>query len=80
MSHPAEPTIEMPFELESLAKAVNYQRWVSDAIQPYMGRRILEVGAGVGTMSQWLPVMHGAWRPSPYGELVLNSGDDRAQR
>lgn len=46
----------MPFELESLAKAVNYQRWVSDAIQPYMGRRILEVGAGIGNMSQWLPV------------------------
>ena len=45
----------MPFELESLAKAVNYQRWVSDAIQPYMGKRILEVGAGIGNMSQWLP-------------------------
>jgi SAM-dependent methyltransferase len=46
----------MPFELESLAKAVNYQRWLSDTIQPYMGRRILEVGAGIGNMSQWLPV------------------------
>lgn len=46
----------MPFELESLAKAVNYQQWVSEAIQPYLGRRILEVGAGIGNMSQWLPV------------------------
>lgn len=46
----------MPFELESLAKAVNYQQWVSETIRPYMGRRILEVGAGIGNMSQWLPV------------------------
>ena len=56
MSHSAEPTFDMPFELASLAKAVNYQRWVWEAVQPYMGRRILEVGAGIGNMSQWLPV------------------------
>lgn len=56
MSEPAAPTIAMPFALDSLAKAVNYQRWVSEAIQPYLGRRILEVGAGIGNMSQWLPV------------------------
>jgi SAM-dependent methyltransferase len=56
MESATELTESMPFELESLAKAVNYQRWVSDAIQPYMGRRILEVGAGIGNMSQWLPV------------------------
>jgi SAM-dependent methyltransferase len=56
MPSAAEQTCEMPFELESLAKAVNYQRWVAEAIRPYMGRRILEVGAGIGNMSQWLPV------------------------
>src|ERR1700748_1523598 len=56
MSHAAEPTIEMLFELESLAKAVKYQRWVSEAIQTRWGRRILEVCAGLGTMSHWLPV------------------------
>ena len=52
----AESSHELPFELESLANAVNYQRWVSDAVQPFLGRRIVEVGAGIGNMSQWLPV------------------------
>lgn len=56
MSQSAPPTNAIPFELDSLAQAVNYQQWVSDAIQPHMGRRILEVGAGIGNMSQWLPV------------------------
>lgn len=46
---------EIPFELDSLANARNYQRWVFDAVQPYLGRRILEVGSGIGNMSQWLP-------------------------
>jgi SAM-dependent methyltransferase len=51
-----EHLTELPFELDSLSKAVNYQRWVSDAVQPFMGRRILEFGAGIGNMSRWLPV------------------------
>jgi hypothetical protein len=46
----------LPFELAALRGAVNYQRWVSDAVAPYLGARILEVGAGVGSLSRWLPV------------------------
>ena len=56
MSGTVEESLQMPFELESLSKAVNYQRWVAEAVVPLMGRRILEVGAGIGNMSQWLPV------------------------
>jgi SAM-dependent methyltransferase len=52
---PEVPT-DLPFELDSLSKALNYQRWVFEAVQPYMGRRILEFGAGIGNMSRWLPV------------------------
>lgn len=48
-------TMSIPFELDSLANARNYQRWVFDAVQPYLGRRILEFGSGIGNMSQWLP-------------------------
>jgi SAM-dependent methyltransferase len=47
--------MQLPFELDSLAEARNYQRWVFDAVRPYLGRRILEVGSGIGNMSQWLP-------------------------
>ena len=47
---------ELPFELESLSRAYRYQRWVADAVSPYWGRRILELGAGVGNLSQHLPV------------------------
>jgi SAM-dependent methyltransferase len=47
---------DLPFELRSLTGAKNYQGWVFDTIQPYLGKRILELGAGIGNMSQWLPV------------------------
>jgi len=47
--------MSLPFELDSLAEARNYQRWVFDAVRPFLGRRVLEVGSGIGNMSQWLP-------------------------
>jgi SAM-dependent methyltransferase len=47
--------MQLPFELDSLAEARNYQRWVFDAVKPWLGRRILEIGSGIGNMSQWLP-------------------------
>lgn len=45
----------VPFELALLARAANYQRWVADTVAPHLGRRILEIGAGIGNMSRWLP-------------------------
>ena len=47
--------MSLPFELDALALARNYQRWVFESVRPYLGRRILEVGSGIGNMSQWLP-------------------------
>jgi SAM-dependent methyltransferase len=46
----------LPFELTALRSAVNYQRWVADAAAPHLGARILEVGAGLGNLSRWLPL------------------------
>jgi SAM-dependent methyltransferase len=37
--------------LELLAEAPQYNRWQYDLLAPYLGRRILEVGAGIGNMS-----------------------------
>lgn len=43
----------LPFELVALEKAVRYQQWIIETIQPYVGKRILELGAGIGNMSRW---------------------------
>ena len=47
---------DIPFELQILSQAKNYQKWIADTILPYLGESILEVGAGIGNQSRWLPV------------------------
>lgn len=47
--------MELSFELTSLASAKNYQEWVYRTVEPFLGKRILECGSGIGNMSQWLP-------------------------
>ena len=37
--------------LEILAEAPRYNRWQFDMVAPWLGKRILEVGAGIGNMS-----------------------------
>src|SRR5438093_9447128 len=37
--------------LELLAEAPRYNRWQFDMVASHLGRRILEVGAGIGNMS-----------------------------
>ncbi len=49
-------SLQLPFELESLSKAVHYQKWVHQSVEPFLGESILEVGAGIGNMSRWLPL------------------------
>ena len=46
---------DLPFELESLSRAVNYQHWVFRTIAPFIGKRVIEIGAGIGNMSKYLP-------------------------
>jgi SAM-dependent methyltransferase len=47
---------EIPFELESLSNAKRYQRWLYESVRPFLGKRILELGSGIGNLSQHLPV------------------------
>jgi SAM-dependent methyltransferase len=56
----AEPGDPVGIEtLERLAAAApNYNRWLFDRVSPWVGRRVLEIGAGVGNMSAFL--MNGA--------------------
>ena len=37
--------------LETLAEAVNYRDWLHAVTLPWLGRRVLDVGAGMGTMT-----------------------------
>lgn len=41
-------------ELEAMSFAVNYHRWIVDEFEPYLGRTVAEVGAGVGSVSRLL--------------------------
>lgn len=38
-------------ELERLAEADHFFGWIADELEPHLGHRILEVGAGIGTVS-----------------------------
>ncbi len=40
--------------LHALEAAKNFNRWMADTIRPYIGDRILEVGAGIGNLTQAL--------------------------
>lgn len=37
-----------------MGEARNYYRWILREFQPFLGKRVLEVGAGIGTFSQHL--------------------------
>src|SRR5688572_14945435 len=41
-------------ELESMALAVNYSRWILDRLKPFIGKHVVEVGAGHGSFSKLL--------------------------
>jgi glycosyltransferase involved in cell wall biosynthesis len=40
--------------LHSLEKAQNFNRWMAEAIESYVGARVLEIGAGIGNITTWL--------------------------
>jgi SAM-dependent methyltransferase len=57
-------------ELHALAEAENYYRWVIRQFAPFMGKRVIEVGAGIGTFARTL-LNH-----VPVSELVLVEPSD----
>jgi len=40
--------------LHLMAKAANYNAWMFHTVEPYAGKRILEIGAGIGTFTEFL--------------------------
>jgi len=43
-----------PAILEALADARRFNRWMAGSIQPYIGKRVLETGAGIGNLTRIL--------------------------
>jgi len=41
-------------DLEAMSFARNYHRWILDLFRPYLGTRLVEVGAGSGSFSEML--------------------------
>src|SRR5258706_16465977 len=55
MSRPAEAADRVgAATLERMAAAPRYNRWVFDRLRPWVGRRVLEIGGGIGNMSAFL--------------------------
>lgn len=50
----AEEFVYSGEELDALGGAKNYYGWITDRFAPYLGPRIVEVGAGIGTSTQHL--------------------------
>lgn len=50
----AESFVYSGTELEAMAQARNYCQWILRYFAPYLGRKIVEIGAGSGTFSQLL--------------------------
>ncbi len=40
--------------LHSLERAQSFNRWMAESIAPYVGARVLEIGAGIGNITSWL--------------------------
>jgi phospholipid N-methyltransferase len=39
------------FDTYYIVRSVNYHKWILDFFQPYLGRRVVEVGAGKGSFA-----------------------------
>jgi glycosyltransferase involved in cell wall biosynthesis len=40
--------------LDAFSDAPRFNRWIADTIQPYLGKRVLEIGAGIGNLTRVL--------------------------
>jgi SAM-dependent methyltransferase len=50
--------------LDKLAALENYYRWILEEIQPFLGNRLAEIGAGTGTFTEFLVAAHLASTPA----------------
>ncbi len=39
-------------DLEQMLSATNYNDWIYSMVEPYFGKNIIEIGAGIGTVTR----------------------------
>lgn len=69
-------------ELEAMSEASSYHRWILGIFAPYLGRHLVEVGAGLGSFSELILRHHACETLSlvePSGEMYQQL-DARARR
>ncbi|HSN68850.1 MAG TPA: bifunctional glycosyltransferase/class I SAM-dependent methyltransferase [Thermoanaerobaculia bacterium] len=62
--------------LRRMATLRNYHRWIWERIRPHVGDRVLEVGAGTGTMTRFLygrELVVAAEKETPYLDRLQNA-------
>ena len=42
------------YTLKSMSRSNKYNRWIVDLVRPFLGRRVLEAGSGIGNISSML--------------------------
>ncbi len=57
-------------ELSTIESLVNYHTWIYQEIEPFLGVRLIEIGAGLGTFSDLLIRHHIAGQPNRTLELL----------
>lgn len=66
------------YRLDSLSTIKNYYSWILQEFQPFIGNRILEVGAGIGTFTSYILGVEGVEKVfllEPSGELMEHLKD-----
>ena len=56
------------YTLESLASAVNYHRWLTDLVDPYLGSDPVEIGSGLGEYAA-------VWARDPGRRVTVSDAD-----
>lgn len=66
--------------LEALTAAPKFNRWMADTIRPFVGARVLEIGAGIGNLTAELVARRKAYLATDLDERHLERLASRFQR
>jgi len=66
--------------LRRLNRAPRFTKWMADVIKPYLGKRVLEIGAGIGNMTMHLIPRTTYWATDVNPEYLHLLEDMRATR
>ncbi len=50
----SEKVVYVGKDLEAMSFAVNYHKWILEEFRPFLGKKLVEVGAGTGSFSEML--------------------------